>query len=71
MEAANILIPAVTILKIALGVLLVVVAYMGFRRNRAEGGMAGAAVMLAFAANFQHELQLIHIGWVEHRAVWL
>jgi serine phosphatase RsbU (regulator of sigma subunit) len=24
--------------------------------------MAGAAVMLAFAANFQHELQLIHIG---------
>jgi len=42
--------------------LLGIVAYMGFRRRRAEGGMAGAAVMLAFAANFQHELRLIHIG---------
>ena len=61
-EAANILIPAVMFLKLGLGVLLLVVAYMGFRRNKAEGGMAGAAVMLAFAANFQHELQLIHIG---------
>jgi serine phosphatase RsbU (regulator of sigma subunit) len=35
---------------------------MGFKRRRAEGGMAGAAVMLAFAANFQRELRLIHIG---------
>jgi hypothetical protein len=61
-QAAGILIPAVMFLKLGLGVLLLVVAYMGFRRNKAEGGMAGAAVMLAFAANFQHELQLIHIG---------
>jgi hypothetical protein len=61
-QAASTLIPAVMFLKLGLGVLLLVVAYMGFKRNRAEGGMAGAAVLLAFAANFQHELQLIHIG---------
>ena len=61
-EAARILVPALLLLKLGLGVLLGIVAYMGFRRRRAEGGMAGAAVMLAFAANFQHELRLIHIG---------
>jgi serine phosphatase RsbU (regulator of sigma subunit) len=61
-QAAAILYPATTILKLGLGFMLLAVAYMGFRRNRAEGGMAGAAVMLAFAANFQNELQLIHIG---------
>jgi hypothetical protein len=61
-QTAGILIPAVTFLKLGLGVVLLLVAYMGFKRNKAEGGMAGAAVMLAFAANFQHELQLIHIG---------
>lgn len=60
-DAANILLPALTALKLCLGFLLGVVAYMGFKRNRTEGGMAGAAVMLAFAANFQHELQLVHI----------
>jgi len=63
-QAVSFLIPAITILKIGLGVLLLAVAYMGFKRNRAEGGMAGAAVMLAFVANFQNELALIHISWV-------
>jgi hypothetical protein len=61
-QAASILEPTLMLLKLGLGVLLGVVAYMGFKRRRAEGGMAGAAVMLAFAANFQHELRLIHIG---------
>ena len=61
-QAANFLIPAAMSLKLGLGFLLLVVAYMGFKRNKTEGGMAGAAVMLAFAANFQRELQLIHIG---------
>lgn len=61
-QAANILIPALMTLKLGLGLLLGVVAYLGFRRNRAEGGLAGAAIILAFAANFQHELRLIHIG---------
>ena len=62
-QAANVLIPTLMVLKLGLGVLLGVVAYLGFRRNRAEGGLAGAAIMLAFAANFQHELRLIHIVW--------
>jgi Stage II sporulation protein E (SpoIIE)/Beta-galactosidase jelly roll domain len=61
-EAAKILLPTLLILKLGLGVLLGVVAYLGFKRRRAEGGLAGAAVMLAFAANFQRELRLIHIG---------
>src|SRR5215469_5069858 len=60
-QAQDILVPATTILKLGLGVLLIVVAYLGFKRNKTEGGMAGAAVMLAFVANFQTELQLIHI----------
>ena len=61
-QAANILIPTLMVLKLGLGVMLAVVAYLGFKRNRAEGGLAGAAIMLAFVANFQHELRLIHIG---------
>jgi Stage II sporulation protein E (SpoIIE)/Beta-galactosidase jelly roll domain len=62
-QAANFLIPTLMILKLGLGVMLGVVAYLGFKRNRAEGGLAGAAIMLAFVANFQRELRLIHIGW--------
>jgi hypothetical protein len=60
-EAATILVPVLLVLKLGLGVLLFVVAYFGFRRWKAEGGMAAAAVLLAFAANFQHELRLIHV----------
>ncbi len=61
-QAVAILLPTLMSLKLGLGVLLGVVAYMGFKRNKTEGGMAGAAVILAFVANFQHELRLIHIG---------
>lgn len=61
-HAAKFLTPTLLFLKLSLGVMLAVVAYMGFKRRRAEGGMAGAAVMLAFAGNFQSELRLIHIG---------
>lgn len=62
-QAASFLLPTLLALKIGLGVVLLMVAYMGFKRDRTEGGMAGAAIMLAFAANFQRELRLIHIGW--------
>ena len=62
-QAASVLVPARLLLKLGLGVVLGIVAYMGFKRRRAEGGMAGAAIMLAFAANFQHELRLIHIAY--------
>jgi hypothetical protein len=61
-QAVSILLPTLMFLKLGLGVLLGVVAFMGFKRRRAEGGMAAAAILLAFAANFQHELFLIHIG---------
>jgi hypothetical protein len=60
-QAASVLVPTLLLLKLGLGLVLGIVAYMGFKRRRAEGGMAGAAIMLAFAANFQHELRLIHI----------
>lgn len=62
-HAASILVPARLAIKLALGFVLGVVAFMGFKRRRAEGGMAGAAIMLAFAANFNHELHLIHLEW--------
>jgi hypothetical protein len=61
-HAAGILVPTLLLLKLGLGLVLGIVAYMGFKRRRAEGGMAGAAIMLAFVANFQHELRLIHLG---------
>jgi hypothetical protein len=61
-QAESLLSPILMALKLGLGAMLGVVAYLGFKRNKTEGGMAGAAVMLAFAANFQHELRLIHIA---------
>lgn len=62
-QAAGVLVPTLLLLKLGLGAVLAVAAIMGFKRRRAEGGMAGAAIMLAFVANFQHELRLIHITY--------
>jgi len=59
---ARYLLPLQQVSKLGLGILLFVVAYFGFKRRRAEGGMAAAAVLLAFAANFQHELHMVHIS---------
>ncbi len=47
--------------KLAFGVLLLLVAYSGFRRNKGEGAMVGVAVLLAVIANYNHELPLIHV----------
>ncbi len=47
--------------KLAFGVLLLLVAYRGFIRNRGEGAMVGVAVLLAVIANYNRELRLIHI----------
>jgi serine phosphatase RsbU (regulator of sigma subunit) len=47
--------------KLGLGVLLLRVAYRGFRRHKTEGWMAIAAVLLVFVANYQRELHQIHI----------
>jgi hypothetical protein len=59
--AAVYLNPFLLIVKLGLGVLLLIVAYRGFKRNRGEGVMAAVAVVLAFIANYSHELRLIHV----------
>ena len=53
--------PFLLIVKLGLGVLLFLVAYRGFRRNREEGVMAAVAVFLAVIANYERELRLIHL----------
>jgi hypothetical protein len=53
--------PFLLIVKLGLGVLLLLVAYRGFKRNRGEGVMAAVAVLLAVIANFNRELPLIHV----------
>ena len=60
-QAANFLHPFLLIVTLALGVLLLLVAYRGFYKNKGEGGLAAAAVLLAVIANYQHELRLIHV----------
>jgi hypothetical protein len=60
-SAASFLHPFVLIVNLCLGVLLLLVAYRGFYKNRGEGGLAAAAVLLAVIANYQHELRLIHV----------
>jgi hypothetical protein len=60
-RAAAYLLPSLLILKLGFAVLLLAVAYFGFKRRKAEGGMAAAAVLLAAIANYQRELRLIHI----------
>ena len=57
----GLIIPSLLTVKLLLAVLLLIVAYRGFTRQRAEGGMAIAAVLLAAIANYQHELRLIHV----------
>jgi Stage II sporulation protein E (SpoIIE)/Beta-galactosidase second all-beta domain len=51
--------PFLLIVKLALGVLLLLVAYRGFKRNREEGVMAAVAVALTFVANYSHELRVV------------
>jgi hypothetical protein len=47
--------------KLAFGILLLLVAYRGFKRNRGEGAMVGVAVLLAVIANYNRELRVIHV----------
>ncbi len=60
-QAATFLHPFVLVVNLALGALLLLVAYRGFYKNRGEGGLAAAAVVLAVIANYQHELLLLHV----------
>ena len=60
-EALFYLEPFLLGVKLAFGVLLLLVAYRGFRKNKGEGVMVGVAVLLAVIANYNRELRLIHI----------
>ena len=60
-HAATYLVPLLLVVKLGLGVLLFVVAYDGFKSQKAEGGLAVAAMLLAATANYQHELRLVHV----------
>jgi hypothetical protein len=53
--------PFLLIVKLSLGVLLLLVVYRGFRKNRREGGIATVAIVLAVIAIYNHELPLIHV----------
>ncbi|RZU39237.1 PP2C family protein-serine/threonine phosphatase [Edaphobacter modestus] len=58
---ANYIAPLLLIVKLALGVLLFVVAFRGFARHIAGGWFVAIAVLLVVAANYQRELRLIHV----------
>lgn len=53
--------PFLLIVKLGLGFLLLVVAYKGFSKNKGEGGLAAAVVLLAVVANYQRELRILHV----------
>lgn len=53
--------PILLVVKLGLGVLLFLVAYRGFTTQKTEGWMAGTAVLLGFIANYQAEINLIHV----------
>jgi hypothetical protein len=60
-HAASFLRPFLLVVSMGLGVLLLIVAYRGFYKNKGEGGLAAAAVLLAVIANHQQEFRLIHV----------
>jgi len=61
LQASTYVYPLLMIGKLALGALLFLVAYRGFRTQKTEGRMAATAVLLVFIANYQRELRLLHI----------
>jgi len=58
---ARFILPCLLVSKLALGVLIIAVAYRGFTVRKTEGRMAASAVLLVAIANYQHELRLIHV----------
>ena len=60
-HAAAFLSPLLVTIKLALAGLLFWVTYKGIRKQRYEGWLALPAVLLAAAANYQHELRILHI----------
>ncbi len=60
-QYATFISPTLLVVKLALGLLLFLVAYRGFTTQKTEGWMAAAAVLLGFIANYQREMRLIHV----------
>ena len=61
-HAAKYIVPRATVsANSASAALLFVVAYFGFTRHRGDRLLAPIALVLAFIANFQRELRLIHL----------
>jgi hypothetical protein len=58
---ARYIVPVLLSVKLGLGMMLFVVAYRGFTRQKTEGWLAAAAVLLVVVANYQNELRLIHV----------
>lgn len=61
MEIGAYLDPALVGVKLALACTLFWVAFQGIRKHRQEGWLALPAILLAVAANYQHELRLARI----------
>ena len=58
---ASVIFPVLLVTKLALGILLLGVAYRGFVHQRTEGWITAIAVLLVVIANYQRELRQIHI----------
>ena len=52
---------ALLVIKLALAAVLIVVTYLGIRKEKAEGWMALPAILLAVIANYQRELRQIGV----------
>ncbi len=61
LHASVFLVPVLLWIKLGLAILLLWITYKGIREDRAEGWLALPAILLAVAANYQKELQIIHI----------
>jgi hypothetical protein len=56
-----VVVPVLLAVKLALGVLLVLITIRGVRTQKTEGWMAVSAVLLVVVANYNREMRLIHI----------
>ena len=56
--------PLRLIVKLGVGVLVFLVAYRGFARQKTEGWLAASAILLVTVANYQHELRQVHVPTV-------
>jgi hypothetical protein len=58
---SSVLLPFTLVLRLALGVLLLLVAYWGIRTQKTEGWLAASAVLLVFVATHSLELRMVRV----------